>query len=153
MEIVTSIQLFKEAQRTSLVKCLRTHLLMHGTWIWSLGQKDPLEKELAAHSSILAWKTEWKEEPGRLQSMRPKRVRHTATHPEPGRFHVLVGSQACIPATAWAQEPRSPCSATKEATEPRSPHCTQLEKVQAQQQRPSAAKNKWINLKTLKKAA
>ena len=47
-----------------------------------------------------------------------------------------------------AQESWSPCSAKKEATAMRSPHYTQLEKVQAQQQRPSAAKNKFINLKT-----
>ena len=35
----------------------------------SLGQEDPLEKEMATHSSILAWETPWAEEPGRLQSM------------------------------------------------------------------------------------
>ena len=35
----------------------------------SLGQEDPLEKEMATHSSILAWKTSWTEEPGRLQSI------------------------------------------------------------------------------------
>ena len=37
--------------------------------VQSLGQEDPLEKEMAAHSSILAWKIPWTEEPGRLQSM------------------------------------------------------------------------------------
>ena len=42
----------------------------------SLGREDPLEKELAAHSSILAWRMPWTEEPGRLQSMDHKRVRH-----------------------------------------------------------------------------
>ena len=42
----------------------------------SLGQEDLLEKEMATHSSILAWKVPWTEEPGRLQSMRPERVRH-----------------------------------------------------------------------------
>ena len=49
----------------------------------SLGQEDPLEKELATHSSILAWKIPWTEEPGRLQSMWLQRVRHdwaTNTH-------------------------------------------------------------------------
>ena len=40
-----------------------------GTWIWSLGQEDPLEKEMAIHSSILAWEISWTEEPGGLQSM------------------------------------------------------------------------------------
>ena len=39
------------------------------TWIQSLGQEDPLEKETATHSSILIWEIPWTEEPGRLQSM------------------------------------------------------------------------------------
>ena len=38
-------------------------------WVCSLGQKDPLEKEMATHSSILAWEIPWTEEPGGLQSM------------------------------------------------------------------------------------
>ena len=38
--------------------------------VWSLGWEDPLEKEMATHSSMLAWKTPWTEEPGGLQSMR-----------------------------------------------------------------------------------
>ena len=42
----------------------------------SLGGKDPLEKEMATHSSILAWKIPWTEEAGRLQSMGSQRVRH-----------------------------------------------------------------------------
>ena len=42
----------------------------------SLGQEDPLEKEMATHSSTLAWKIPWTEEPGRLQSMGSKRVGH-----------------------------------------------------------------------------
>ena len=41
-----------------------------------LGQEDPLEKEMAAHSSTLAWKIPWTEEPGRLQSMGSQRVGH-----------------------------------------------------------------------------
>ena len=40
------------------------------TWIWVLGQEDALEKEMTTHSSILAWRIPWKEEPGRLQTMR-----------------------------------------------------------------------------------
>ena len=39
------------------------------TWVQSLGREDPLEKEMAAHSSILAWRVPWTEESGRLQSM------------------------------------------------------------------------------------
>ena len=42
---------------------------MQETWVQSLGQEDPLEKEMATHSSILAWKIPWIEEPGRLQSV------------------------------------------------------------------------------------
>ena len=42
---------------------------MQETWVQSLGKEDPLEKEMATHSRILAWKIPWMEEPGRLQSM------------------------------------------------------------------------------------
>ena len=42
---------------------------MQETWLRFLGQEDPLEKEMAIHSSILAWRIPWTEEPGRLQSM------------------------------------------------------------------------------------
>ena len=44
--------------------------------VWSLGQEDPLEKEMATHSSILAWKTAWTEEPVGLQSKVLQRVGH-----------------------------------------------------------------------------
>ena len=49
---------------------------MWETWIQSLGQEDPLEKEMATHSSILAWEIPGTEEPGGLQSMGSQRVRH-----------------------------------------------------------------------------
>ena len=49
---------------------------MWETWVRSLGQEDPLEQEMATHSSTLAWKIPWMEEPGRLQSMGSQRVRH-----------------------------------------------------------------------------
>ena len=45
-------------------------------WIESLGHVDPLKKEMAAHSSILAWRVPWTEEPGRLQSMGLQNVGH-----------------------------------------------------------------------------
>ena len=48
---------------------------MWETWVQSLGQEDPLEKEMATHTSILAWKFPWMEEPGRLQSMGSPRLR------------------------------------------------------------------------------
>ena len=56
-----------------MVKCLPT---IQETWVRSLGQEDPLEKEMATHFSILAWKIPWTEEPGRLQSMGSQRVGH-----------------------------------------------------------------------------
>ena len=56
-----------------MVKCLPT---MWETWVWSLGWEDLLEKEMATHSSILAWKIPWMEERGRLQSMGLQRVGH-----------------------------------------------------------------------------
>ena len=48
------------------VKCLPT---MREIWVQSLGQEDPLEKQMATHSSILAWKVPWMEKSGRQQSM------------------------------------------------------------------------------------
>jgi len=50
--------------------------VMQKTQVRSLGQEDPLEKEMAIHSSILAWRIPWKEKPGRLQSMGSQRARH-----------------------------------------------------------------------------
>ena len=49
---------------------------MQEMWVQSLGQEDPLEEELATHSSILAWKIPWTEEPGRLHSIGSQKVRH-----------------------------------------------------------------------------
>ena len=49
---------------------------MQETQVRSLGHEDPLEKGMATHSSILAWKIPWTEEPGGLQSMGPQRVGH-----------------------------------------------------------------------------
>ena len=61
----------------SLVAQRVKHLpTMRETWARSLGQEDPLEKEMATHSSILAWKIPWTEEPDRLQSMGSQRVGH-----------------------------------------------------------------------------
>ena len=49
---------------------------MQETQVQSLGQEDPLEKDMATHSSICAWRIPWTEEPGRLQSMGLQRFRH-----------------------------------------------------------------------------
>ena len=73
------LQYFKPSTgiRASLVvqrlKCLPA---MRETWVRSLGPEDPLEKEMATHSSILAWRTPWTEEPGGLQSTGSQRVGH-----------------------------------------------------------------------------
>ena len=56
-----------------MVNCLPT---MQETQVRSLGWEDPLDKEMATHSSILAWKITWTEEPGGLQSMGLQRVGH-----------------------------------------------------------------------------
>ena len=55
------------------IKCLPT---MQETWVWSLGQEDSLKKKMATHSSILAWKIPWTEEPDGLQSTGSQRVGH-----------------------------------------------------------------------------
>ena len=61
----------------SLVAQMVKHLsAMQETQVQSLGWEDPLEKEMAAHSSILAWKIPWTVEPGRLLSMGSLRVGH-----------------------------------------------------------------------------
>ena len=61
----------------SLVAWMVKHLAaMWEAWVQSLGQEDPLEKEMATHPSTLAWKIPWMEEPGMLQSMGSLRVGH-----------------------------------------------------------------------------
>ena len=62
-----------------MAKWSRTHLPMQETqetWVQSLGGEDPLEEEMATHSSILAWKIPWTEELSGLQSMGSQRVEH-----------------------------------------------------------------------------
>ena len=62
---------------TSLVaQTVKSLSAMQETRVRSLGQEDPLEKEMAIHSSTIAWKIPWTEEPGRLQSMGSQRVGH-----------------------------------------------------------------------------
>ena len=61
------------AQTAQLVK---NPPAMQETWVRSLGRENPLKKEMATHSSILAWRIPWTEEPGGLQSMGSQRVRH-----------------------------------------------------------------------------
>ena len=63
--------------KASLVAQMLKNLpAMHETWVRSLGWEDPLEEGMATHSSILAWRILWTEEPGGLQSMGSQRARH-----------------------------------------------------------------------------
>ena len=71
--IYTLQQSIRTSQVAQMVKSLPT---IWETWVRSLGWEDPLEKEMATHSSILAWKTSWTEKPGRLHSMGSQRVGH-----------------------------------------------------------------------------
>ena len=56
--------------------CSAEDMAMAKPQAWSLDQEDPLEKEITTHSSILAWRIPWTEEPGRLQSIGSQRVGH-----------------------------------------------------------------------------
>ena len=82
----------------SLVAQTVKHLpAMWETWVRFLGQEVPLEKEMAIHSSTLAWKILWMEEPDRLQSMRSQRVGHDwATSISPSLSWLFVIFLECI---------------------------------------------------------
>ena len=67
-----------------MAQTLKNLPTMRETWVQFLSREDPLEKEMAAHCSILAWRIPWTKEPGRLQSMGLQRVGHLT--------HSLVGS-------------------------------------------------------------
>ena len=62
-----------------MAKTVKHLSAMWETWVQSLGQEGPLEKEIATHSSTLAWKIPWTEETGQLQSMGLQRVGHDFT--------------------------------------------------------------------------
>ena len=64
----------KNVWASLVAQMVKNLLAMQETWVPSLGWEDPLEKEMATHSSILAWRIPWTEEPGRLQSMRWQRL-------------------------------------------------------------------------------
>ena len=62
------------------------------TWVRSLGQEDPLEKEMATHSSILACETPWAGEPGGLQSMGSQRGKHSLVTKQQFSVSLLLGT-------------------------------------------------------------
>ena len=72
-ELILTLLINELPWRFRRESCLPTML---ETWVQSLGWEDLLEKEMAIHSSILAWEIPWMEEPGRLQSMGLQRVGH-----------------------------------------------------------------------------
>ena len=72
-DLDTKIWANEETKGVQTVKRLPT---MRESWVQSLGREDPLEKEMATHSSTLAWKIPWTEEPSRLQSVGSQRVGH-----------------------------------------------------------------------------
>ena len=59
-----------------MAQMVKNLLAMQETQVQSLSQEDPLEKGMATHSRILAWRIQWTKEPGRLESMGLRRVRH-----------------------------------------------------------------------------
>ena len=70
-----------------MAQMVKNSPVMQENRVQSLGQEDPLEKGMATHSSILAWRISWTEEPDRLQSMKSQRVRHTT---EQLTLHIAV---------------------------------------------------------------
>ena len=65
---LVNITIFEEIYASLIAQRLKRLPGTRETWVQSLDQEDPLEKEMATHSSILAWRTPWRVEPGRLQS-------------------------------------------------------------------------------------
>ena len=59
-----------------LAQAVKNLPTMRETWVPSLGPEDPLEEEMVTHSTVLAWRIPWKEEPGGIQSMESQRVRY-----------------------------------------------------------------------------
>ena len=74
--IYVFIFLYSHSHDFLLAQRLKHLPAMRETWVRSLGWEDPLEKEMATHYSVLAWRIPWIEEPGRLQSMGLQRVGH-----------------------------------------------------------------------------
>ena len=78
---------------------------MQETWVWSPGQEDPLEEEMATHSSILAWEIPWTEEPGGLQSMELQRVGRDWTMTNTFTFFAWLGFPQGLVALPTAPAP------------------------------------------------
>ena len=74
--LIVEIVLNFQDQASLVAQRLKRLPAMRETWVRSLGRGDSLEKEMATHSSVLAWRIPWTEEPSRLQSMGSQRVGH-----------------------------------------------------------------------------
>ena len=72
-----------------------------GDRVQSLGREDPLEEEMATHSSILAWKTPWTEEPGRLQSMGLTRLRYVLVTKQQNPTLSIFGGPEKLSVIIW----------------------------------------------------
>ena len=66
----------KNVQASPVTQMVKHPPAMHETWVQPLGREDPLEKGMVTHSSLLAWRMPWTEEPGGLQFTGLQRVRH-----------------------------------------------------------------------------
>ena len=76
MTYIHSTQCAIDSGTSLVVQMVKRLSTMQETQVRSLGWEDPLQKEMATHSSTLAWKMPWMQEPGRLQSMGSQRVGH-----------------------------------------------------------------------------
>ena len=83
-----------EARASLVAQMVKNLCTMQETWVLSLGWEDHLEKRMATHSSILAWRTPWTEEPGGLQSMGLQRVRRDWAHTH--RFPLFAASFSLV---------------------------------------------------------
>ena len=94
--------------RASLVaQTITTRHATQDTWVWSLGWEDSLDKGMSTHSSVLAWRIPWTEEPGGLQSTGSQRVRHDreALTPTLGNHQVHLYSWRILPERSlWAKQ-------------------------------------------------
>ena len=83
----------------------RIHLPMHeiqGTWVWFLGQEDPLKEEMTTHSSILAWEIPWTEKPGELQSMMLQTVRCDWVTKQHSMYVCMYMCLGCVSCTLYS---------------------------------------------------
>ena len=81
---------------------------MWETRVWSLGQEDPLEKEMVTHACVPAWRIPWTEKPGRLQSMGSQRVRHDWATSLSLSFTMNIGVRVSFWASLVAQPVKNP---------------------------------------------